>query len=209
MDWKTIYKKNKNRKFQEIQEITSNFILKTSLNNLSKITQRILIIGSITFFILLIIAFHSSIKAILSAILLFLLITIFSFYCNSYKIEVKKEKIIILTNGQKINILVNKLKNIYLEENYYRIFFIKKKSYSLVILYETTKYEICDIKLTTSLLSKEKLSQWFSTIILKPNKVNNEKKCIQYKRKRIFKKMIFYSILMLFAFLIITFHNII
>lgn len=208
MDWETIYKKNRNRKFQEIQEITSNFILKTSLNNLSKITQRILIIGSITFLILLIIAFHSSIKAILSAILLFLLITIFSFYFNSYKIEVKKEKIIILANGQKINILVDKLKNIYLEENYYRIFSIKKKSYSLVILYETTKHEICDIKLTTSLLSREKLSKWFSTIILKPNKVNNEKKCIQYKRKRMLKKILFYGILMLFAFLIIIFHNI-
>lgn len=208
MNFEKIYIKNKNRKFQEIQEITSNFILKTSQKNLSKNMQKFLIFGNIAFFILLIISFHSSIKIIISYILLFSIIIIFSFFFNSYKIEVNKEKIIIKTNGQEINILINKLKNIYLEENYYRLFFRRKKSYKLVILYETEKYNICDIELTTFLLSKDELINWFSTIILKPNKVNNQQKCNQYKRKRILKKVIFYSILMLLAFLIVIFHNI-
>ena len=132
MSLEKIYKENINRKTQEVKDITSNFILKTNINNMSKKCKRVVFVSSIIILLVLIITFYASLKAMLSAFLLFILLFTFSMFFNSYSIVVKEGIITIKVNGEKIKINKEKIKNIYLEENTYRIFFKKRKSYSLV-----------------------------------------------------------------------------
>lgn len=207
MKWETIYEQNKNRKEQEIEKITSDFSLKTSISYLSKRKKQLLLVVCLIVFTLIIFTFYSSLKAMISSIFLFVSMLFFSFFFHTYKIEGKKGKVLIKTNGQEINLQVDKLRNIYIEESLYRIFFIKQKSYSLIILYETPNHNICDIILPTTLISTKEVQKWFSTITLKQKIKNNQQKCKQYKKKRILKKLIFYVILLFITFLFIQVHH--
>lgn len=203
MSLEKLYKENINRKMQEIKDMPTDFILKTNINNLSKKYKRLILLIIVILFFVLIITFLDSIRAMLSSFLLFIALTIFSVFFNSYSIVGKDGIITIKTNGEEIKISNNKIKNIYLEENTYRIAFKKRKSYSLVILYETPNNNICDIVLNTVLLSPKKLENWFSNITLKEIEANNQEKCIKYKRKRLLKKIIFYSVMLIITFIII------
>lgn len=208
MNFENIYKENINRKNQEVKDIKSNFILKASINNISTKYKRIILLCSIIIFFIIIITFSSSLKAMMSAFLLFIILIVFSIFFNTYSIIVKDEIITVKTNSEEIKINKEKIKNIYIEENCYRIIFKKRKSYSLIILYETPNCNICDIVLNVALLSAEQLKDWFSTITLKTIKVNNQQKCIKYKRKRLLKKIIIYSIMLILTFIILIINNI-
>lgn len=208
MSFEKIYKDNINRKRQEIKEMPSEFQIKTNINIFFKKYKILVIIIALIISITLIVTFWNSLNAMLSSFLMFIILGIFSIFFNSYSIIGKDGIVTIKTNGEEIKINKNKIKNIYLEENTYRILFKKRKSYWLVILYETPNNNICDIVLNTVLLSQKKLENWFSNITLKEIKVNNQEKCIKYKRKRMLKKIIFYSIMLIISFIILIINNI-
>ena len=208
MNLEKIYKENINRKKQEIREMPSDFVLKTNINIFIKKHKTSIILITIILIITLMITFLGSLKAMLLSFLMFTIIIIFSIFFNSYSITGKDGIITIKINAEEIKIDKDKIKNIYLEENIYRLVFKKRKSYSLIILYETPNKNICDITLTTTLLSPKKLHDWLSNITLKELKVNNQEKCIKYKGKRLIKKIIFYSIMLIITFIILIVKNI-
>ena len=208
MNLEKLYKENIHRKTQEVEEIISNFTLKSELKNLSKKYKIIISISIIILIIMLFIVFFSDLKAIISSFLLFGILILFSIYFNTYSIIINEKNMNIKLNGTEIIIPKKKIKNIYLQENIYRIFFKKVKSYSLVILYETPKNNIYDVVLKTTLLSIKDLEKWFLNITLKPSKVNYQEKCIKYKRKRLLKKFILFSIMMLLTFIVLLIFHI-
>lgn len=204
MNLQKLYKENIHRKTQEVKEIKCNFTLKSEVKNLPKKYKTIILISIIILIIMLFVRFFSDLRAMISSFLLFGMLAIFSIYFNTYSIIINEKNINIKLNGNEtIKIAKEKIKNIYLQESIYRIFFKKFKSYSLVILYETPKNNIYDVVLKTSLLSIKDLEKLFSNITLKPSKVNNQEKCIKYKRKRLLKKIILFSIMTLLAFIIL------
>jgi len=203
MNFEKLYKENINRKTQEVKQIPSNFIINAKLNNLTKRNKKIILIGSIILSIILIITFLSSLKAMISSFFLLIILILLSVFFNTYSIIGKEGIIKIKTNSQEIKINKEKIKNIYLEEYTYRIFIKKRKGYVLVILYETPNNNICDITLNTILLSPKDLQNWFFNITLKEMISNNQERCIKYKRKRLLKKIIFYSIMLIITFIVL------
>lgn len=208
MNLEKIYHKNINRTKQEIKEITEDFELKTNLKNFYIKNNIIILICFIITILLIFFAFSYSLKAMLSVFFLLILISILSIWFNSFSIIKKENEFIVKTNIEEIKIDVNKIRNIYLEENYYRIFLKKRKSYTLVILYETPNKNIFDIKLNTSLLLETDIQNMFSKIILKDEIVNNQEKYFKYKRKRILKKLLLFAIIMIIAIIALKVYQI-
>ena len=202
MEWKDIYKKNKNRKIEEIEEITSDFSLKTNFKNILKYHKNIVLLVCIIIIVLIIITFRSSLNVMLSAFLLIGLLLLSSLFFLSFSIIGKEDKFIIKSSGEEVIIPYSRVKHIYLEENTDRIFIKKRNYYTLVILYETQKQNICDIRLSTLLLDKDEFRNWLEYFKLKPTNINYQEKCIKYKRKRFFKKFILFCFLMLIAIIL-------
>lgn len=204
MNLEQIYKENINRKTQEIKEITEDFKLQTSIKNISKKNKKIVLFSFIIIMILIIFVFNNSLRAMLSVTFLLTSVVMLSIWFNKFSILKKDNNLTIRTNTEEINIDVNKIKNIYLEENYYRIFIKKRKNYTLVILYKTPNNNILDIRLNTTFLLENDIKNMFSKIILKEKVVNNQEKCIKYKRKRILKKILLFVIMLLITIIILN-----
>lgn len=202
MEWKEIYKENKNRKVEEIEKITSDFLLKTNLKNILKYHKNITLLVCIMIIVLIIITFRSSLNVMLSAFLLIALLILSSLFFLSFSITGKEDKFIIKSSGEEVVIPYSKVKHIYLEENTDRIFIKKRNYYTLVILYETQKQNICDIRLSTLLLDRDEFKNWLEYFKLKPSNINYQEKCIKYKRKRFFKKFILFCFVMLIVIIL-------
>ena len=117
MKWEIVYEQNKNRKEQEIEKIIGDFSLKTSISYLSKKKKQLILVVCLIIFIFIIVTFYSSLRAMLSSIFLFITMLFFSFFFHTYKIEGKKGKVLIKTNGQEINLQIDKLRNMYIEDS--------------------------------------------------------------------------------------------
>lgn len=202
MEWKEIYKKNKNRKIEEIEEITSDFLLKTNIKNIWKYNKKMILWISILFVIIFFLTFSSSKNAMLSAFLLLTLLILFSLFFLSFSIKGKEKKMIIEANGEEIIVPYSKVKHVYLEENTDRIFLKKRNYYTLIILYETQKSNICDIHLPTFLLDINEFQNWIKQFKVKPTNIDYKEKCIKYKKKRFQKKFILFFFLMLIVIIL-------
>lgn len=198
MKWEEIYKENKNRKTEEIIEIISNFSLKTQIKNLWKYHKKMILLTSIIAIILFLVSFHSSINTMIAAFILISLLILSSLFFLSFSIKGKENSMKIQANGEEVIIPYSNIRHIYLEESSDRIFLKKRHYYNLIILYETPKHNICDIRLPVLLLDKEEFKNWLMNFKVKPSNINYQEKCIKYKRKRFLKKFI------LFLFLLIT-----
>lgn len=204
MSLEKIYKENINRKTQEIKDITEDFKLQTSIKNISKKNKKIILFSLIIFMLFIILLFGDSVRAMLSVIFFLTFIIILSIWFNSFFVLKKGNDFIVKTNTEEIKLDIDKIKNIYLEEEYYRIFIKKRKNYILTILYRTPNNNILDIKLNTTYLLENDIKNMFSKITLKDKIVNNQEKCLKYKRKRILKKLLLFLAMLLLTFIILT-----
>lgn len=197
MGWKEVYEKNTNRKTEELEKITSDFLLRTNYKNVLKYHKKIIYISSIVFIILLIITFKISINIMLSLFILISMLIFFSLFFLNFSIKGFNNNMIIETNGEEIIIPYNKVKHIYLEKNTDRIFIKKRNFYTLIILYETNRNNICDLHLPTFLLDVDEFQNWLKYLKVKSTDINYQEKCIKYKRKRFRNKFILFLILMI------------
>lgn len=204
-DLEILYRENINRKTQEIDNMTENFELKTNIKNTIEKNKNMIIIISIIFIGLITFIWLYSYKLVLAFIFMIFTIVLLSIIFNSFSVKYQNKKLIIKTITDEIEIDEKKIKNLYLEENYYRIFIKKRKNYTLVILYETPKGNILDIRLSTYLISCKDLNDMFVKIKLKEKIVNNQEKCNKYKRKRLLKKAILFIIMSLITFIFLLF----
>lgn len=205
MSWKEIYRTNQNRKIQEIAEIQGDFAITSSVNHLLKNhPYRIVIIVSIII-LLFLFTFYQNPKALFSAVLLFGFILFAAIFFQSFSIVGKKKKITVKADGQEIIIPYDKLKQLYIEETYFHLFFKKYYQYFLVLLYESSNHHICDIKLSTTLLQEKEVEDLWKKVKLKPCQVNYQRQCSNHKKRRFFKKAILFVLLSLIIFILSLF----
>lgn len=209
MKWKEIYEKYKNRENEEIEEIISDFSLKSSVKNFWNNYKKTIIIVCIIMMILLIVTFHKNLETLLYVFLLFLILVLSSMFFLRFSITAKSKIVRIYYNGTEIKIPYDKIKNIYLKENKERIFFKKFYFYSIIILYQTPNNNICDIILPTTFVNKKDFIRCLDKIKTKKSKINYQKKSNDYKRKRFLRKIIILLILTLIAIIGIFFTNLI
>lgn len=189
MKWNELYEKNRSRRSREIDKVKNDCILKARpknfINKYSKLLYTILLIISA----LLILSFHSNIRALLLTFVMLILILLFTMYFNTFTINCKNNKMIVRTNNQKVEIEYANLKNIYIEKRQNRIFIKKKDSFFLMILYKTPNNNIGNIALPILLLNEKDVQKFLNSFELKEVKSNNIVKAQKYQLKRLLIKV--------------------
>jgi len=200
MNWKELYEINRNRKIQVIEEIQGDFTIKSSIKHFLKRHPYGILVSFSIIILLCLFAFYQTPKAMISTFLLLGSILFFSILFHSFSIIGKKNEIIVKTNGQELIIPYNKLKHLYIEESYFRIFFKKYYQYSLILLYESSAHNICDVSFSTSLLQEQEIEEVLRQVKVKSCPINYQKECIDHRRKRLLKKVILFILLSLIVF---------
>lgn len=201
MKWNELYEKNKYRKYSEIEQIEKDIILKARLKNFISKYNKILAILIVIICLLLIMTFRSTPKTLLLVFCMLILMIFCTIFFNTFTIIFKNNKMIIKQSMQTIEISSANLKNVYIENKKSRIFFNKRNSFSLIILYNTPKGNIININLPIMFLNKEEFMKFLENFKVKKQKSNNNIiKAQKYELKRLLIKL---SLLILVWLLII------
>lgn len=189
MKWNELYEKNRNRKSREIYKIRNDCILKARPKNFINKYSKLLYASLLIISALLILSFHSNIRALILTFVMLLLILLFTMYFNIFTISCKNNKMIVRTNNQKVEIEYSNLKNIYIEKRQNRIFIKKRDSFFLMILYKTPNNNIGNIELPILLLNEKDVQKFLDCFELKETKSNNILKAQKYQLKRLLIKI--------------------
>lgn len=184
-----LYEKTKNRKLQEIRDVSSNIIFKARVGNLIKSYPKSIPIVLILIAVILVIAFHSNIRLLSLVLLMYVLILMFSIYCNTFTISCKNNNMSIKTNMQEIIIAYKDLKNVFIDKKYERIFIKKREYFRLIILYKAPNGNISNVELPILFVNQKDLEKFLSNFELMPEKnVKNLERAREYKLKRLLIK---------------------
>lgn len=184
-----LYEKTKNRKLQEIRDVSSNIIFKARVGNLIKSYPKSIPIVLILIAVILVIAFHSNIRLLSLVLLMYVLILMFSIYCNTFTISCKNNNMSIKTNMQEIIIAYKDLKNVFIDKKYERIFIKKREYFRLIILYKAPNGNISNVELPILFVNQKDLEKFLNNFELMPEKnVKNIEKAREYKLKRLLIK---------------------
>lgn len=184
-----LYEKTKNRKLQEIRDVSSNIIFKARVGNLIKSYPKSIPIVLILIAVILVIAFHSNIRLLSLVLLMYVLILMFSIYCNTFTISCKNNNMSIKTNMQEIIIAYKDLKNVFIDKKYERIFIKKREYFRLIILYKAPNGNISNVELPILFVSQKDLEKFLNNFELMPEKnVKNLERAREYKLKRLLIK---------------------
>lgn len=184
-----LYEKTKNRKLQEIRDVSSNIIFKARVGNLIKSYPKRILIVLILIAVILVIAFHSNIRLLSLVLLMYVLILMFSIYCNTFTISCKNNNMSIKTNMQEIIIAYKDLKNVFIDKKYERIFIKKREYFRLIILYKAPNGNISNVELPILFVNQKDLEKFLNNFELMPEKnVKNLERAREYKLKRLIIK---------------------
>ncbi len=184
-----LYEKTKNRKLQEIRDVSSNIIFKARVGNLIKSYPKSIPIVLILIAVILVIAFHSNIRLLSLVLLMYVLILMFSIYCNTFTISCKNNNMSIKTNMQEIIIAYKDLKNVFIDKKYERIFIKKREYFRLIILYKAPNGNISNVELPILFVNQKDLEKFLNNFELMPEKnVKNLERAREYKLKRLLIK---------------------
>lgn len=184
-----LYEKTKNRKLQEIRDVSSNIIFKARVGNLIKSYPKCIPIVLILIAVILVIAFHSNIRLLSLVLLMYVLILMFSIYCNTFTISCKNNNMSIKTNMQEIIIAYKDLKNVFIDKKYERIFIKKREYFRLIILYKAPNGNISNVELPILFVNQKDLEKFLNNFELMPEKnVKNLERAREYKLKRLLIK---------------------
>jgi len=192
-----LYKKNKYRKFSEIEEVTKNIQLKAKVKNFINRHKKILLITLLAISILIIVTFHATPKTLLLVFCMYILIILCIIYFNTFSITCKNNEMTIRVNMQEIEINYHDLKNIYIENKQSRIFFKKRNNYLLIILYKTPNGNISTVELPLMFINKKELNKFLENFIVKNKKSNNVVQAQKYQLKRLLIKIALFIIIWL------------
>ncbi len=184
-----LYKKNKYRKFSEIEEVTKNIQLKAKVKNFINRHKKILLITLLAISILIIVTFHATPKTLLLVFCMHILTILCIIYFNTFSITCKNNEMTIRVNMQEIEINYHDLKNIYIENKQSRIFFKKRNNYLLIILYKTPNGNISTVELPLMFINKKELNKFLENFIVKNKKSNNVVQAQKYQLKRLLIKI--------------------
>lgn len=184
-----LYEKTKNRKLQEIRDVSSNIIFKARVGNLIKSYPKRIPIVLVLIAVILVIAFHSNIRLLSLVLLMYVLILMFSIYCNTFTISCKNNNMSIKTNMQEIIIAYKDLKNVFIDKKYERIFIKKREYFRLIILYKAPNGNISNVELPILFVNQKDLEKFLNNFELMPEKnVKNLERAREYKLKRLLIK---------------------
>ena len=184
-----LYEKTKNRKLQEIRDVSSNIIFKARVGNLIKSYPKSIPIVLMLIAVILVIAFHSNIRLLSLVLLMYVLILMFSIYCNTFTISCKNNNMSIKTNMQEIIIAYKDLKNVFINKKYERIFIKKREYFRLIILYKAPNGNISNVELPILFVNQKDLEKFLNNFELMPEKnVKNLERAREYKLKRLLIK---------------------
>lgn len=184
-----LYEKNKNRKLQEIKDVSSNIIFKARVGNLIKSYPKLIPIMLILITVILVITFHSNMQLLSLVLLMHALILMFSIYCNTFTISCKNHNMSIKANMQEIIIAYKDLKNVFIDKKYERIFIKRREYFRLVILYKAPNGNISNVELPILFVNQKDLEKFLNNFELMPEKnVRNIERAREYKLKRLLIK---------------------
>lgn len=184
-----LYEKTKNRKLQEVRDVSSNIIFKARVGNLIKSYPKCIPIVLILIAVILVITFHSNMRLLSLVLFMYALILMFSIYCNTFTISCKNNNMSIKTNMQEIIIAYKDLKNVFIDKKYERIFIKKREYFRLVILYKAPNGNISNVELPILFVNQKDLEKFLNNFELMPEKnVKNIEKAREYKLKRLLIK---------------------
>ncbi len=184
-----LYEKTKNRKLQEVRDVSSNIIFKARVGNLIKSYPKCIPIVLILIAVILVITFHSNMRLLSLVLFMYALILMFSIYCNTFTISCKNNNMSIKTNMQEIIIAYKDLKNVFIDKKYERIFIKKREYFRLVILYKAPNGNISNVELPILFVSQKDLEKFLNNFELMPEKnVKNLERAREYKLKRLLIK---------------------
>ena len=184
-----LYEKTKNRKLQEVRDVNSNIIFKARVGNLIKSYPKLIPIILILIAVILVITFHSNMRLLSLVLLMYVLILMFSIYCNTFTISCKNNNMSIKTNMQEIIIAYKDLKNVFIDKKYERIFIKKREYFRLIILYKAPNGNISNVELPILFVNQKDLEKFLNNFELMPEKnVKNLERAREYKLKRLLIK---------------------
>lgn len=184
-----LYEKTKNRKLQEVRDVSSNIIFKARVGNLIKSYPKCIPIVLILIAVILVITFHSNMRLLSLVLFMYVLILMFSIYCNTFTISCKNNNMSIKTNMQEIIIAYKDLKNVFIDKKYERIFIKKREYFRLIILYKAPNGNISNVELPILFVNQKDLEKFLNNFELMPEKnVKNIERAREYKLKRLLIK---------------------
>lgn len=184
-----LYEKTKNRKLQEVRDVNSNIIFKARVGNLIKSYPKLIPIILILIAVILVITFHSNMRLLSLVLFMYVLILMFSIYCNTFTISCKNNNMSIKTNMQEIIIAYKDLKNVFIDKKYERIFIKKREYFRLIILYKAPNGNISNVELPILFVNQKDLEKFLNNFELMPEKnVKNIERAREYKLKRLLIK---------------------
>ena len=184
-----LYEKTKNRKLQEVRDVNSNIIFKARVGNLIKSYPKLIPIILILIAVILVITFHSNMRLLSLVLFMYVLILMFSIYCNTFTISCKNNNMSIKTNMQEIIIAYKDLKNVFIDKKYERIFIKKREYFRLIILYKAPNGNISNVELPILFVNQKDLEKFLNNFELMPEKnVKNLERAREYKLKRLLIK---------------------
>lgn len=197
-----IYKKNINRKIQEIEKVSTDAVLKARVNNFIKLYPKRISLVLMLSILILVLSFYSNIKLLTLVLFMYVFMLLFSIYCNTFTIKCKNNRMIVDANMQEITIEYKDLKNVYIDKKYERIFIKKRAFYKLIILYKAPNKNISNIELPIIFAKIEEIEKFLCNFNLKPEKSKqNIQMATQYKLKRFLIKVCLFILVWILIFI--------
>ena len=161
MSWKELYKKCNNKKYSAIADIKQPAVLKSTFSIFLDKYKFAILIGTIIFAIFVVLTYKLNFQIFLCILAIFALLIVALIYYNTYKVEIKNNKLIINIMFRKIEISINDIATIYIskyESNLLAI--IPFNNYSVNIVYSDNN-NIKGYSLSTIMTRKTDIQKFF------------------------------------------------
>ena len=193
MKWKEVYDKCNNKKYSAIIDIKQPATIKSTFGIFLDKYKFIILIGFILLAITSVLIYKFSFQAFLCVLAILALITVALIYYNTYKLELKNDYLNLNIMFNEIKILQNDLANIYISKQTSNLLlFIPFNYYTINIIY-SEKGEIKGYSLSTIMVKKEAVLNFFKHIkskTLKEQKEEDKRENVNNNIKRIIRVFI-------------------
>lgn len=194
--WSELYKVCNHNKYCQITKVFRKYTMKSNIKNFIQNYGKILLGIVIIFLALLIYTFRSNLIIVFyCSILLFFMFLMASFN-STYKISLEEDKLIANINFADTIISYDKLENIYLSKEKFKILFMPIYYYSLKVSYYISDDRVNILSFPTLMLNKKNVKELFESFEVQSYKkdddeIENMDKKNQYKAIAIVAAILF------------------
>ena len=161
MNWKELYKNCNNKKYSAVTNIKQPAVLKSTFSIFLDKYKYAILISTILLAVLVLMTYRLNFQVFLCILAILALLIVALIYYNTYKVEIKNDKLFINIMFRKIEISINDLATIYISKQESNLLAIVPFNYYSINIVYSDNNEIKGYSLSTTTARKNDIKKFF------------------------------------------------